>query len=477
MDAERQITPLHHVACDYPLATPHGSSIRVLITEDGVSPVLLDWFLAPRNRNKSRTWQRGYAQAFGLFYDFARQRGHVYERGSNQREVLSDFAEALLCGTIQPGGDDESGLFWPKLSFGVADAHIRRLTKLSDFCVERHGNEALNPWIAADWSERLAQFRLWDVGNQRSLLKHLGDRRAAWDRTAHARDFDLGPGPKIDPSRPPYFPPSKFADLIKDGFSVPSRNGRGPLHLRMHVRDMMIAILQGAGGLRESEPFHLFLDDVREDPRAAGSALVRIHHPSEGKYRTFNRTDRKWHTRSREEFLREQGLCPRHKVGQLNLFAGWKDPLLVKEKSGDFYMEVQWFPVWWGEIFWSLYRSYLRVRPVTKHPFLFVTHRGADSGGPYTIKQYNKKLARAVGLVGVEPVKETGGTSHGLRHHYGQILADAGVEMTVIQKAMHHKSPESTAIYTRPEADKVNRILSGAVAQQERIELPSLMGG
>lgn len=34
----------------------------------------------------------------------------------------------------------------------------------------------------------------------------------------------------------------------------------------------MIAVLQGAGGLRESEPFHLFLDDVHEDPRRLGSA-------------------------------------------------------------------------------------------------------------------------------------------------------------------------------------------------------------
>ena len=78
--------------------------------------------------------------------------------------------------------------------------------------------------------------------------------------------------------------------------------------------------------------------------------------------------------------------------------------------------------------------------------------------------------------MGVPPVKETGGTSHGLRHHYGQILTDAGVPLAVIQKAMHHKSPESTTIYTRPEADKVNRVLNQAVSRQERIDLPMLAG-
>lgn len=477
MDAERHISPLHHVSCDYPISTPQGSSVRVLITEEGVSQVLLDWFLAPRNRRKSRSWQRGYAQAFGLFYDFARQRGHVYAGGGRQHEILSDFAEALLCGTIQPDGTDETGLFWPKLSFDVADAHVKRLTWLSDFCVERHGNEPLNPWASADWAQRLAQFRAWDIGNRRSLLRHIGDRQAAWDRAGYARDVAMRRRPRVDPARPPYFPPQKFSDLIRMGFAVPRHGARGPAHGRVHVRDMMIAILQGAGGLRQSEPFHLYLDDVRDDPRSPGSALVRIHHPSEGKYRFFSPVERKWRVTSREEFLRSKGLCPRHKVGSKHLFAGWKDPLLVREKAGDFYLEVQWFPAWWGSVFWGLYRTYVRdVRPQTDSPFLFVNHSGRFVGRPYTIKQYDKKLARAVKLVGVQPVKETGGTSHGLRHHYGQILADAGVDHVVIQKAMHHKSPESTAIYTRPDADKVHRVLDQAVSRQERVELPFLAG-
>ncbi|UIY41945.1 gamma-mobile-trio recombinase GmtY [Methylobacterium radiotolerans] len=477
MAAERPIAPLHHVACDYPLATPHGSSVRVLLTEDGISQVLLDWFLAPRNRQKSASWQRGYTQAFGLFYDFAKQRGHLYDGTAQQREILSDFAEALLCGTIQTDGSDPTGLYWPKVSFDVADAHVKRLTVLSDYCFENCDTAQLNPWSIADWGKRLAQFRAWDLSNRRSLLRHIGDRQAAWDRAGRVRDVAMRRRPRIDETRPPYFPPDKFADLIRRGFVVPGRHQRRATHQKFHVRDMMIAILQGAGGLRESEPFHLYLDDVREDPRSPGSALVRIHHPSEGKYRTFNPIDRKWHVISREEFLRAQGLCPRHKSGSKHLFAGWKDPLLVREKSGDFYLEVQWFPAWWGKVFWGLYRSYVSdVRPPTSSPFLFVTHEGRGAGSPYKIKQYNKKLARAVKSVGIKPVKETGGTSHGLRHHYGQVLTDADVPQAVIQKAMHHKSPESTAIYTRPDADKVNRILNHAVLRQERIELPILAG-
>lgn len=472
-----RIIPLHHVACDYPVAIPHGSSVRVVITEDGVSQVLLDWFVAPRNLRKSKTWQRGYAQAFGLFYDFVRQRQGFYRVDAQFLNILSDFAQALLCGTVQIDEDDPTELFWPQLSFDVADAHIKRLSMLSDFCVEQHGAPVINPWSTANWAERLARFRAWDRRNSKSLLKHLGDRRAAWARSGYGRTLTLQRAPCVDRLRPPFFPPDKFPELIKNGFKVRNGTEYGPPHARLHIRDMMIAILQGAGGLRESEPFHLYFDDVREDPRSPGSALVHVHHPSQGKYRFPDALGRGWLIQTREEFLRSRGFCPRHIVGQRRLFAGWKDPLLIREKSGDLYMEIQWFPTWWGLIFWDLYCTYIRyVRPNANNPFLFLSQHGDHAGEPYALKQYNKKLARAISQVGVEASKEAGGTSHGLRHMYGQNLTDAGIPQAVIQKAMHHKSDASTAIYTRPEANKINRLLNEAQAAQPHIILPNLLG-
>lgn len=153
------------------------------------------------------------------------------------------------------------------------------------------------------------------------------------------------------------------------------------------------------------------------------------------------------------------------------MFAGWKRPLLVREKSGDIYMNAHWFPTWWGEIFWDLYKIYIKdIRPHTNSPFLFISNSGPTAGQAYTIKQYNKQPLRAVGRVGVPPHKASGGTSHGLRHMYGQTLTDAGVSQAVIQKAMHHKSDASTAIYTRPDAFKINKILNDAQMPHARIE-------
>jgi len=45
----------------------------------------------------------------------------------------------------------------------------------------------------------------------------------------------------------------------------------------------LITVLLHGGGLRESEPFHLYVSDVAIDPRNTKSALVRLYHPERGK--------------------------------------------------------------------------------------------------------------------------------------------------------------------------------------------------
>ena len=45
---------------------------------------------------------------------------------------------------------------------------------------------------------------------------------------------------------------------------------------------MLITLLLNGAGFRMSEPFHLYLWDVMEDPSHKGRALVLIQHPSWG---------------------------------------------------------------------------------------------------------------------------------------------------------------------------------------------------
>lgn len=443
----------------------------MLVTRDGVFRPLLNYFLAPRNLRKSRSWQRSVTRAVGLLYDFVIQRRPANQDETALKRLLSDFAEALLCGTIGVEGDDPTELYWPSLSFSSAKTYIRQVTDFSDFCVEQYDSEPLNPWTAAHWGERIAAMRRWDARNRGSLLKHISDQKTAWAQSMRRRSVDLGYPPKGDPLRPPYFPPDRFQELICEGFRI--RGREHPLaHRQRHLRDAMIAILQGAGGLRESEAFHLFLDDVHEDKRYPGHALVRVHHPEYGKVSYPDPLIKKIVRTSRGNYLRGLGLSPRHRVGERRFVAGWKDPLLVKAKASELYMEVHWFPTWWGEVFWQLYRAYIfHIRPSTQHPFLFVS----KFGEPYTIQQYNKKLARAVRRIGLVPAKDNGTSSHGLRHMYGQLLQKCNISEEIRQKCMHHKSPESTAIYTKPEAEYVDQVLRMATASLRQATLSDFL--
>ena len=63
--------------------------------------------------------------------------------------------------------------------------------------------------------------------------------------------------------------------------------------------------------------------------------------------------------------------------------AGWKKLALADGHAKCAY--VDWFPAFWGEVFWSLFRVYLAHRPRANHPFLFVSEHRHHRGEPYTV--------------------------------------------------------------------------------------------
>lgn len=58
--------------------------------------------------------------------------------------------------------------------------------------------------------------------------------------------------------------------------------------------------------------------------------------------------------------------------------------------------------------------------------------------------------------------KARGNTPHGSRHFYGKFLYSAGVEATVIQRCMHHRSLLAHRVYTRLTPGEINGILQRA---------------
>ena len=116
--------------------------------------------------------------------------------------------------------------------------------------------------------------------------------------------------------------------------------------------------------------------------------------------------------------------------------------------SKGYYMDVNWFPQWAGDLFRKLWVFYMAQRAQIEcdHPFAFVTL----TGKPYGIDSYKRAHRRAVERIDLKPAKALGTTPHGHRHAYGQRLTDAGVDPIILKKAFHHKSLESQAVYTEP---------------------------
>lgn len=263
--------------------------------------------------------------------------------------------------------------------------------------------------------------------------------------------------PTKDKNAPPYFPFVHTTALFQEGFC---RADEGPVWKRHHIRDMMIAVLQRFGGLRVSEPFHLFVRDVEPevlDPHDAewGTvARVRVFDPSAGRITYADKHSGERLQSNRAEYLMSQwGRIPRTNNKWGGERAGWKHPLL--DDGPDNAMTVYWYPRIMGGYFWHLYQMYLRhlLPSGLDHPYLFVNldqSQDGSFGAPYRIESYTEQLQKAVKHIGLTTSKDAGTTSHGLRHAYAQSLRASEVSEKSIQVAMHHRSPLSQWVYTRP---------------------------
>ena len=233
------------------------------------------------------------------------------------------------------------------------------------------------------------------------------------------------------------FPEGRIDDLLWGGFVRYGFETSDRIHERLDLKNVLITMLMHYGGLRLSECFHLWVEDII--PWKDGTALVKVFHPDKGKL-CPNSSSR------REELLKRFGLKPRFEYPKSHtLHAGWKNP---KESNEDLhFMTVWWFPQSAGETFnelWRLYLTYQRYSDDGKHPFAFTTR----SGAPHSIKGYNQSLKRAVERIGLPFSKEDGTTAHAHRHSYGQALSDSKASSLIIKNALHHNSIESQQVYT-----------------------------
>ncbi len=422
-------------------------------------------YLLDYGRTRSLSWQKEVCRATGLFVDFLKANAQHFQLCEDKPQVLAAFAEALTSGTIESDGNDLSGLYWTPKKIARSTAILNSLTGFSDWLVNRYDTTAINPWRQASVAEQIAYWRRFDKRRSHALLMHTYDKDDAIARSKLARSVRVLRKTTSGDSGPvKTFPNNRIWDLLNKGFVVHGKENAKNSYDRLNIRDILITILLHGGGLRASEPFHIFVSDIAVDPRNHKSALVRVYHPEQGAAPDdyIDPISGKHIDADREEYLRVKwAMQPRSLVAG-RFHAGWKDLHLTDQNLK--YAMVHWFPSFWGEIFMALFKVYIsKVRPRhCSHPYLFVSKKDDVAGDPYTVASYFQSHARAVKRIGLKAGKDFGTTPHGHRHSYAQIMTDEGVANEVIRHALHHKSIDSQNTYKEPTPEKMNSALNEA---------------
>ncbi len=432
------------------------TEIPVILTEHGPLMPLVHYLLKHRHILSESTIGK-LVQAVGLLVDFM-EANHYYE---DPKALFQDFAQRLYTGTVGVDGIDPSDLYWNGRQPSVVRALVNQLSKFSDWMAEEQlGAKPLNPWRQATGAEERLAWAAWHHRRNRAFLAHAMSREAAELNMTRARNTLLQRTPVIDHETVKRFPEDHISDLLFKGFIVAGKNKSPHITERLNLRDILITLLMHYGGLRMSEPFHLYVHDVLPDPMNPKRAWVRVFHPSLG-HAPNDWLDAKGKPVrcGRAAYLRGKwGMLPRTEHPSTHtLHAGWKDNAL--DSSGQ-YMDVNWFPGWAGELFWMLWVFYMaqRAQLHCDHPFAFVTLKGKPLGK----NAFEKAHKAAVKRIGLIPAKALGTSPHGHRHAFGQRLADANIDPILRKKALHHKSLESQIVYTEPNRAKLSRLLDAA---------------
>lgn len=439
--------------------------IPVILTEFGPLKPLIQYILKHRHMLSESNTNK-LVQAVGLLIDYMQANHQAFD---NPKDLFSTFVQRLYSGTVGVDGKDPSGLYWDARRPPVVRVLVNHLNKFSDWMAQEQGTQPLNPWRQATRAEEQLAWAAWHHKKNRALLGHTLSVDVAALKVSQARSVLLKRNPVIDHEPVKYFPADRMVDLLFKGFIVPGKQKSPRIEERLNLRDILITMLLHYGGLRMSEPFHLYIHDVIHDDTAPGTALVKIYHPSLGRAPSdLYDAKGKPVICDRASYLRDKyGLLPRTEYKSTHRqHAGWKGNALDSKQH---FMHVHWAPRWAGELFWKLWGFYMAQRDwlnARHHPFAFVTREGE----PYSIDAFEDAHAKAVKRIGLVPAKALGTTPHGHRHAYGQRLSDLGLDAIFLKKALHHKSLESQTVYTEPDRVKLGRTIDAALARAESAE-------
>jgi len=442
-----------------------GNNVEVLPCE------LLDTYF-DENHSRSQQWKRETCEALGLLIDHTHavlpSLSEEQRQSSDEpleRLLLRSFAIALVNGTITSHGGklfDPTGLFWRGKGTRRAGALLARLTNLfRSFEPDGAGhrwrhvvsteNQSDNPLTALRFALELG------IRRKKSLLAHIGGQKKQSQNPVPGVFRSLG-----EASKPIHaFPSQYIAPFLCSGFE----NSDGVADESAEL----VALIMFCGGVRVSEPFHIFVSDVQFDGKRP---WMFFHHPEDGRVR-----DRYGNFVRRADYLQQFGMTART-LNEGREHAGWKGMA-----GDDVGATAYWLPVepLLERLEMKLRRYLLVTRPtimkmrpkgLKDHPFLFVSSgqsgssRGGRVGDPYAItafleswKAAVRRTSRRCNAPELVFAKNRGTTCHGARHHYGRFLRTMGVSGELIQECMHHRQYDSHKVYTQLTSIEVNSVL------------------
>ncbi len=312
-------------------------TLPAIFTENGLLVSHLRFLYS--NRAKSPSWIERNTFAVELLLKFIERQVESYPTAT---ELLRAFIEALQFGTIQDGRD-VSGMYWSPRRNEDVNVILHHITDYCDYLDSIYGTELpkINPLKKANYAEERMQWCAYYRRYSHSFLNHLAEppKQVSFIRTVR------GPGRHFVDVEDVYrFSEDRIEDLFLYGFVFSSGEP--------DYASQLILMLMHFGGLRLSECFHIYTNDISIDPKS-GSALISVYHPSDGEPPDERFTSR------REYLTHKYRLNPRNEYPRRHkLHAGWKAPLLT---SRDLSFDVMFYPESKAVEFTLLLHKYLSV--------------------------------------------------------------------------------------------------------------------
>ncbi len=433
-----------------------------------------------RERNFSIESERAYANAVARFMVWLERDSKKKREVSSSSAKISEnqkkretknlfnrFLHDVLRGTVR-NEEDSSDLWWSPSSHKQVELIAARIASFSDWLRDREETCPLNPKDRhAQASERIRNVRKFWAKKKSSMLGHAKSTQSGIESLSRAIATPGRASRAIEEVAA--FPEDRIDDLLWKGFEREEYREDPRPWVRWNLRDILITLICLYGGTRESEPLHLWVDDILEDEGNPESCRILIHHPELGMTSYADPISGKTKETTREDYLNR--MCAGKKPLTMEAgrrHAGWKGNLLTDRRRSAFH--VFWIDPKAGSLFKSIWSMYLlHDRPVQpKTPWAFLTKDGLPLGA----QAFSDSFSAAVRKIGLEPSKWSGTTPHGLRHRYGQWLNELGISDKHGQICMHHASVASQDAYRKFRMDQV----ADALAQKSfasKVLIPS----